>query len=192
MSWAKRITLGAVAGCLTIGLVACPTAVVTVFIPDAGLEMAVRSTIGKPLGMLTKVDMLRLRQLDARQRNIENLAGLELSRNLSWLDLDTNNVSDLKPLASLINIQYLNLDSNQVTDLTPLAGLVNMDGLSLFDNQIGDIQPLVTNAANGGLGPGDYVILDAETLGERAVNIDIPILRDDFGVNVILAVPQGD
>jgi len=177
---------------LTVGLAACPTAVVTVFIPDTGLEMAVRSAIGKPMGLLTKVDMLRLRELDARQRNIESLVGLESSRNLSWLDLDTNSVSDLKPLANLINIQYLNLDSNKLTDLTPLAGLVNLDGLSLFDNQIGDIQPLVTNAANGGLGPGDYVILDAGTLGDRALDIDIPILRDDFGVNVILAVPQGD
>ena len=76
-----------------------------------------------------------------------------------------------------IDLTYLNLDDNHISDIQPLAGLLNLNGLSLFNNQVADIQPLVANAENGGLGPGDYVILDAATMSDRALTIDIPLLQ---------------
>lgn len=175
----------------TLGVVAalcsgCPPQLEVVFLQDDALEQAVRAKLGQPLGYLTRADLLRLTNLDARGLGIRSLQGLEHCENLTWLDLDANRISDITPLAGLINLTYLNLDSNEITDIGPLAGLRNLDGLSLFDNQIGDVQPLVTNATNGGLGFGDYVVLEEATLSERALTIDVPALRT-LGVDVILA-----
>lgn len=154
----------------------CPSSTL-VFFTDKNLENAVRAELHHPLGGLTQADLLELRTLDARSMEIQSLSGLEYAVNLTWLDLDTNSVTNLTPLSNLINITYLNLDSNQITDITPLAGLRNLNVLSLFDNQIADIQALVANAVNGGLGAGDSVILDANTLSEHALTIDVPELE---------------
>ncbi len=154
----------------------CPNST-PVFITDAALEKAVRAELHHPLGGLTQADLLELRTLDARSKEIQSLSGLEYAVNLTWLDLDTNSVTNLTPLSNLVNITYLNMDSNQITDITPLAGLRNLNSLSLFNNQIADIQALVANAANGGLGAGDSVILDATTLSEHALTVDVPELE---------------
>lgn len=190
--------LGSLALALAVGLVlvGCPQAV---YFADRALESAVRAELHKPFGPLTQQDLLSVINLDARNLGIRNLSGLEYCKNLAWLDLDTNTISNLKPLEQLGRpespfdspLTYLNLDSNQITDIMPLAGLLNLRQLSLFDNQVADIQALVTNAENGGLGPGDSVILDAATLNERAISVDIPTLLA-FGVNVTAAVAAGD
>lgn len=189
---------GTFALALVVGLVlvGCPN---VVYFTDRALESAVRAELHKPFGPLTQQDLLSVVTLDARNLGIRDLSGIEYCKNLAWLDLDTNSVSNLKPLEQLGRpespfdspLTYLNLDSNQITDILPLAGLLNLRQLSLFDNQVADIQALVTNAENGGLGPGDSVILDAATLNERAINVDIPTLLA-FGVNVTAAVEAGD
>jgi len=171
-------------------LVGCPGAEV-VLIKDEALERAVRAELGQPFGFLTKADMLRLQTLEASAMGIRDLTGLETATNLWWLDLDTNEISDVTPLTDLVNLAVLNLDSNGVFDIIPLAGLRNLDVLNLFDTQVHDIQPLITNANNGGLGPGDHVTLDIRPLSERAINIDVPILQNTYGVNVVLVEPQG-
>lgn len=167
----------------------CPNGEVVIF-RDAGLEGAVRQALGKPLGFLTKGDLLGLRRLDARSLDVRRLDGLEFATNLTFLDLDSNQISDVTVLANLVNLQTLNLDSNEVFDITPLAGLLNLNVVSLFDNQVADVSALVTNARNGGLGFGDTVILDDRTIGQQARDVDIPTLRA-FQVNVQLVVPAG-
>jgi len=177
-------------------LIGCP---MPVTIPDDALESAIRAELGKPFGVLTEMDLLEVRALDARSLNIRDLSGLEYCTNLSWLDLDTNNISDIGPIEQLGRpespfdspLVYANLDSNQISDLTPLAGLLNLAGVSLFDNQVADIGPLVTNAQNGGLGEGDWVVLDSATLNEDALNVDVPLLQS-YGVRVVLVTPSGD
>ena len=168
----------------------CPATGTVVYFDDPGLEAAIRQELGHPFGLLHREDLLGLQVLDARNRNIADLSGLEFCTNLLWLDLDTNRISDLTPLANLTNLMVLNLDSNQIFDISPLAGLVNLDSLSLFDNQIADIQALDTNAVNGGLGAGDHVVLDVRHLNETALAVDVPTLQG-LGVNVITVVPEG-
>ena len=190
----NRIRLIGLMGCVGILLAGCalPDWLTPVTFPDKALESAIRATIQKPFLILTKQDLLGVRELDARKLNIRELSGLENCRNLAWADFDTNQISDLRPLAQLGRpenpkaspLVYLNLDNNEVTDLGPLAGLLNLQGLSLFSNQVADIGPLVTNAMNEGLGRGDYVTLDIATLNDKAVNKDIPALRS-LGVNVV-------
>jgi len=190
----RSFSLFLMAACLAVFTVGCPSDVV--FVPDTALDSAIRAEISKPLGMLTRTDMLGVQSLDARGLGIRNLSGIEYCSNLRWLDLDTNEISDLTPLEQLGRpedpfsspLVYLNLDDNQISDITPLAGMLNLQGLSLFNNQIADISPLVTNAKNGGLGEGDYIILDLSTLDEEAQNVDLPTLQD-LGVRVYAVVP---
>jgi hypothetical protein len=165
-----------------------------VFLPDEGLETAVRATLSKPLGLLTAADLAKITELDARNYGIRSLSGIEYCKNLSWLDLDTNRISNLKPLEQLgrpespfdSTLVYLNLDNNEITDITPLSGLLNLKELSLFDNQVADIGALVTNVEAGGA--LESVIVDGTTLSAEAINIDIPLL-ESYGVNVSLAEP---
>ena len=172
--------------------VGCPR---LVFIADNGLEKAIREEIGKPLGFLTEDDLARVLELDARSYEIRDLSGIEYCKNLAWLDLDTNQISNLRPLEQLGHpenpfhspLVYLNLDSNLVTDITPLAGLLNLKQLSLFNNQVSDVGALITNVEAGGA--LESVILDAKTLSDNAINVEIPLLVH-YGVAVTGAVPQ--
>lgn len=174
-------------------LTGCPAAV---FFPDQALESAIRAELHKPFGILTDLDLLGVQKLDARGLNIRDLSGIEHCLNLQWLDLQSNAISNLKPLEQLGRpsspfdspLVYLNLNSNEITDITPLVGLMNLQGLLLFDNLVADIQALVTNAEFGGLGEGDYVVLDFDTLNDKALTVDIPTL-ESYGVNVIQTVP---
>lgn len=189
----KIFVVGLVVGC-SVCLLGCPPQLV--IFEDHALESAIRAELRKPFGVLTTADLLEVRSLDGRGLGIESLRGLEHCKNLSWLDLDTNRITNITVLGQLGRpenpfdspLVYLNLDSNQITDISALSGLLNLQGVSLFDNQIADISPLVVNATNMGLGYGDYVILDAATLNEEAIEVDIPTLLD-FGVNVVGVEP---
>src|SRR5215470_13690404 len=59
----------------------------TVSIPNAGLDAAIRAALQKPVGPLTVPDMLSLTELNATNRNIQSIEGLETARNLSALRL---------------------------------------------------------------------------------------------------------
>jgi Leucine-rich repeat (LRR) protein len=118
--------------------------------PDPNLEAAIREAVGKPTGSIYASDLAGLTVLDAMERGIDNLTGLEHCTSLTWLILDNNEVSDISPLAGLTNLAELDLYGNQISDVSPLASLTNLEWLSLIDNQISDISPLagLTNLTN--------------------------------------------
>ena len=65
-----------------------------VSIPDPGLNAALRDALRKPSGPLTQQDMLSLTNLNARNRNVSSLDGLEAARNLVSLDLQINHLTN--------------------------------------------------------------------------------------------------
>ena len=122
---------------------------VVIHIPDPDLRTAIAEELGKsPNAPITAEEMKRLRELDVRNRDIQDLTGLQFATNLSYLNLGSwgskgnNQVSDLSPLAGLINLQKLFLDRNQVSDLSPLSGLTNLHELLIISNPVPDISPL--------------------------------------------------
>ncbi len=122
---------------------------VVVHIPDPDLRTAIAEELGKsPNAPITAEEMKRLRELDVRNRDIQDLTGLQFATNLSYLNLGSwgskgnNQVADLSPLAGLINLQKLFLDRNQVADLSPLSGLTNLHELLIISNPVSDISPL--------------------------------------------------
>jgi len=129
-----------------------------VSIPDPGLNAALRDALRKPSGPLTQQDMLSLTNLNARNRNVSSLDGLEAARNLVSLDLQINHLSNLSfpngltnlslldlssnPLfnfslpSELTNLTMLTLESDGLTNLTLPAGLTGLNSLDLENNQL--------------------------------------------------------
>ena len=114
----------------------------SIVFPDPNLEAAVREAIGKLTGVLTNCDVLPLTVLDASNRGIVDLSGLEYCVNLQELDLRNNQISALSPLSGLNNLVYLYLRNNQIVDISPLSGLTNLISLGLGENNITDISHL--------------------------------------------------
>ncbi|MCP4110033.1 MAG: hypothetical protein GY749_31680 [Desulfobacteraceae bacterium] len=164
--------------------------------PDSNLEAAIREAISKPSGSITASDLQSLSSLDASERGISNLEGIQYCaglaslwipknsisdisqvsglENLTQLGLSNNQVSNISPVADLSRLEKLYLDSNQVSDITPLAGLNNLKDVYFWANQITDISVLVNNT---GIGSGDEVELRNNPLGTVSCTDYIPQLE---------------
>ena len=125
---------------LTIFLLApLPAFAQHIHIPDPNLRAAISEELdGVPV---TRETMLQLTELDARERGITDLTGLEYAHNLRSLMLVYNNISDLTPISDL-RLDDLWLWDNLVADLSPLANMRSLTHLDLGYNQISDISPL--------------------------------------------------
>ena len=123
-------------------------------IPDPNLRAAIEEALGKTKSAtITSAEMSTLTRLSAKERDIQDLTGLEFATNLTALDLDNNKIVDISPLAKLTNLTTLYLSYNRITNISPLAKLTNLTGLNLHANEIVDISPLagLTNLTDLGL-----------------------------------------
>ncbi len=91
-----------------------------------GLDAAVRDAFEHQGGRVARNDLERLMELDASERGIDYLEGVERMPNLTRLNLRGNRITDLSPLATLSRLQSLDLGDNNIVDLAD----VNLDTLS--------------------------------------------------------------
>ena len=110
--------------------------------PDKNLDAAIKAALPHHKGDLTDQALGNVFVLDASNKGITDLTGLDKCPNLAELRLAKNQVSDLKPLAGLKNLQSLTLTGNKIADLAPLAGLTKLQYLEISDNQVADLAPL--------------------------------------------------
>ena len=116
---------------------------IVVEIPDPNLAQAIREAL--PLSdaiLLTRGIMLRLTTLEAINRAITDLTGLQYATNLTELNAADNQIRDMRPLATLTQLEGLILFNNQVQDITPLANLTNLSHLNLGMNRVENLEPL--------------------------------------------------
>lgn len=136
-----------------------------VSIPDAGLRAALESALGKPAGAeIAASELAQLKQLQAANRGIVSLEGLQAATGLETLILRNNAIVDLAPLQSLTLLQRLEIDANQIKDLSSLGGLVNLRFLFAHENDIDDLEPLASLAALEDLILFDNAISDISAL----------------------------
>ena len=105
-----------------------------VIFPDAGLEAVVRTalSLGNGVPILSNKLATLTETLDARNRSITDLTGLEEATGLTELDLRGNLISDVSPLANLTNLAELHLDNNPpLSDVSPLSRLTDLTQLGL-------------------------------------------------------------
>ncbi len=177
----------------------------TVNIPDPNLHAAVKKALGKKGANITEAKMAKLTRLNAPNKKISDLTGLEYAINLQVLKLARNRIKDISPLAGLThltelgfyqnrikdisplegltNLQQLNLRDNRITDISPLRGLTNLQVLNLRQNKITNIIALVDNAERGGLGQTDTVDLRGNPLDSDAITNYVGVL-EQYGVTV--------
>ena len=112
-------------------------------IPDPNLRSAVLETLNLPDEIpLTQQEMSRLTNLDAEERDITDLTGLEYAINIRSLLLHRNPIVDISPLVHLTKLEGVHLLGCGIVDLSPLRNLNNLRGVFLGHNQISDISPL--------------------------------------------------
>ena len=136
-------------------------------IPDTNLRAVIAEELGKsPNAPIIVEDMERLRRLEAQNRGIKDLTGLQFATNLrslylgEWWHGTGNQISDLSPIAGLINLQKLWISNNPISDLTPVSGLTNLTVLVLNKTLVSDLSPVsgLTNLTC--LSPGGSYISD--------------------------------
>jgi len=113
--------------------VLAPDLSTSITFPDAALEAAVRTAIGKPTGTLVLGDVYdpEFTELSATNTGIVSLDGLQHCRYLTSLNLSRNAVETLTPLSTLYRLTALDLGCNVIDDVTPLANLHDLAHLEL-------------------------------------------------------------
>ncbi len=109
---------------------------------DPALEDAVRDALRINSRDIVESDLTILTSLDATDRGITDLTGLEQAVHLEELTLDSNEITNLEALISLSNLAYLSAINNDISDITPLKNLANLQMLTLDWNNIEDIGAL--------------------------------------------------
>ena len=105
-------------------------------VPEPGLEKALAETLGVPRDELTEELVAKnLRFLDAGNRQLRDLTGLEVAENLEVLDLRQNLIEDISPLADLPNLVRLDLSGNRIQNLSVLESL-SLDRMKMEISQI--------------------------------------------------------
>ena len=112
-------------------------------IPDPNLRAAIAEELGKsPNAPITVGDMERLTRLDAQNRGLRDLTGLQFATNLSRLSLNDNEISDLSPIASLVQLDALWIINNPVSDISSVKGLTNLTELVVDKTYVSDLSPI--------------------------------------------------
>jgi hypothetical protein len=76
------------------------------------IEAAIRKSLKKPEGELTKADLGRVTVVGLRQNKLTDVTGLEKFTQLMNLDLYGNHLTDVKGLEKLDQLRFLNLYNN--------------------------------------------------------------------------------
>jgi len=93
-------------------------------IPEPSLQQAVANSLGVAERDLTaELIEAKLIRLEANNRQIRDLSGLEIAKNLEYLVLRNNLIQDLKPIQNLSKLRKLDLHGNRLNDLSSLAPL---------------------------------------------------------------------
>ena len=107
------------------------------------IEAAIRNSLKKPTGELTKVDLEKVTTLYLSGNQLTEVPkGLEKLTQLMELNLANNQLTDVSALANLTQLTGLVLINNQLTDVNGLEKLTKLEGLVLWNNQLTDVKGL--------------------------------------------------
>ncbi len=118
------------------------TDIFIVYFSDPNLDSAVRKQVNKLEGVLTDKDLKSVRTLNAENKEIESLEGIQLLENLIEVNLNGNNIKNISPLESLEFLQIIKLKDNQVEDLTSLIYLSELKIVDFRFNKITTVEAL--------------------------------------------------
>ncbi len=105
---------------------------------DSGFDAALRDATGKANGPLLRLDMQRISRLDASNRGISEIEGLQEAYNIRQLDLSHNSIVDIWQVGDLVELRELDLSHNQITSISDLSNLKNLVSLDISSNDLSD------------------------------------------------------
>ena len=165
----QHTSIGTFMFCAVFFWIPLTTSAQTVSIPDANLRKVINETLGKaPNARITSDEMETLVRLDANNKGISNLAGLETATNLTELRLNHNSISDLSPLAELIRLSHISLEDNAILDISPLEDLISLENINIARNLISDISPLESLINLRWINLGDNAVSDWSPISDLA------------------------
>ncbi len=118
---------------------------------DLNLETAVREAISRPTGEIRPTDVSGLRWLDAADRSVVDLTGIEHFTSLSQLDLADNQIQDLSPFLGLTAAQQAARDAD-----FDGSGMVGFPDFSLFAEAFGSEDSRYDLNGNGRVDFSDF------------------------------------
>ena len=111
-------------------------------IADPMLELVIRESLDQPAAVLTSQELAQVTQLDASNRGIKTLKGIEQLQNLELVDLSYNPIWDLAPLVELPGLKNLNLRGTAVTNIAPVAEIKSLEYLNIHSLGLESLEPI--------------------------------------------------
>ncbi len=111
-------------------------------IPDANFEKAIRQNIKKYSGEIFSSDLKKIVFLEAGEKDISDIEGVQYMKNVKYLYLEKNSIRDISLLSDLYKLEKISLNQNRISDIRPLAQLTNLKVIYMHTNLIKDITPL--------------------------------------------------
>jgi len=120
-----------------------------VYFADANLKSVIKQALGMATDP-TENDMLILTDLDAGNKSITDIAGLEYAINLTTLNLSGNQLTSIpESFGNLTNLTELSIYNNPLTNLPESFGnLTNLTGLLIYRNPLTTIPESFGNLTN--------------------------------------------
>lgn len=84
----------------------------------------------------------KLKQLNLRHNNLQDLEGISLLRNLTYLDIANNKVQSLAHLRDLNKLRMLQASDNRIYDIGAIAYLNDLEVVYLDRNNVSSVAPL--------------------------------------------------
>jgi len=104
------------------------------------IEAKIRKATKKPMGELSKKDLVSIRELDLSSNELTSVKGLEKLANLERLALYQNQLTDIREIKELSQLMEVSLSNNHLTDVEGLKNLTQIKGeLSLHGNKLTDV-----------------------------------------------------
>lgn len=108
-------------------------------IRDPNLYQALKQELNLSGAGLTIQALKSLRNLDARDKGINDISGIEHCSNLEGLSLEDNKVSDISALSRLQKLEILSLNGNPVSNVSPIKTLTELRWLFLGGTAVSDL-----------------------------------------------------
>ncbi|MCL0106654.1 leucine-rich repeat domain-containing protein [Peptococcaceae bacterium] len=121
--------------------------------PDPALEAAVREAIYHPEGFITTCHLRGIRTLEAGNRGIENLSGLEYMTDLDVINLEGNQIRDISPLVANTGLDDWDMVFLTGNPLDTTPGSKNMRDIETLEERGVIVSLVLPDPALEDLGP---------------------------------------
>jgi len=128
LNWQSSTPFGVFQGVVTQNVIQPEYTIAEIF-ADENLAKAVAWTLNGNENTevhVTNQELSSITDLDATNRNIKSIIGIEYLPNITTLRLSNNQISDISTVSKLTNLEQLHAENNQVSDISVLSNLTNL------------------------------------------------------------------